>query len=67
MQAATIFETHPLNIVMSSGIERKGGGALCVQMDFMWTFEASAKSNNINHVLSHFCKILVVLKYHRCP
>ena len=50
MQAATIFETHPLNIVMSSGIERKGGGALCVQMDFMWTFEANAKCNNINHV-----------------
>ena len=24
--------------------------ALCVQMDFTWTFEANAKCNNINHV-----------------
>ena len=42
-----------------------GGGALCVQMDFTRTFEANAKCNNINHVLSHFYKFLVVLKYHR--
>ena len=28
----------------------KGGGALCVQMDFMRTFEANAKCNNINQV-----------------
>ena len=43
------------------------GGALCVQMDFTQTFEANAKCNNINHVWSHFYKILVVLKYHRRP
>ena len=30
---------------------------LCVQMDFMQTFEANAKCNNINHVWS---------QYHRC-
>ena len=40
---------------------------LCVQMDFMWTFEANAKCNNINYVWSHFYKILVVLKHHRRP
>ena len=40
------------------------GGALCVQMDLKWTFEANAKCNNINHVWSHFYQILVVLKYH---
>ena len=45
----------------------KGGGALCVQMDFTRTFEANAKCNNINHVWSHFYKFLVVLKYHRRP
>ena len=28
----------------------KGGGALCVQMDFTRTFEANAKCNNINYV-----------------
>ena len=28
----------------------RGGGALCVQMDFTRTFEANAKCNNINHV-----------------
>ena len=36
-----------------------------VQMDFTRTFQTNAKLNNINHVWSHFCKILVVLKYHR--
>ena len=41
--------------------------ALCFQMDFTRTVEANAKCNNINHVWSHFCKILVVLKYHRRP
>ena len=25
-------------------------GALCVQMDFTWTFEANVKCNNMNHV-----------------
>ena len=40
-------------------------GALCVQMDFMRTFEANTKCNNINYVWSHFYQILVVLKYHR--
>ena len=39
--------------------------ALCVQMDFTRTFETTTKCNNINHVWSHFYKILVVLKYHR--
>ena len=38
---------------------------LCVQMDFMRTFQTNSKCNNINHVWSHFYKILVVLKYHR--
>ena len=42
-------------------------GALCVQMDFMRTFETTTKCNNINHFWSHFYKILVVLKYHRHP
>ena len=27
-----------------------GGGALCVQMDFTWTFEANTKCYNINYV-----------------
>ena len=39
--------------------------SLCVQMDFTWTFQTNTKYNNINHVWSHFYKILVVLKYHR--
>ena len=34
-------------------------------MDFTRTFETTTKCNNINHVWSHFYKILVVLKYHR--
>ena len=38
---------------------------LCVQMDFTRTFQTNTKCNNINHVWSHFYKILVVLKYHR--
>ena len=29
---------------------RKGGGALCIQIDFMRTFQANAKCNNINNV-----------------
>ena len=33
----------------------------------MWTFEANAKCNNVNHVWSHFDKFLIVLKYHRRP
>ena len=37
----------------------------CVQMDFMWTFATTTKCNNINHVWSHFYKLMVVLKYHR--
>ena len=41
------------------------GGALCVQMDFMRTFEANTKCNNNKYVWSHFYQILVVLKYHR--
>jgi hypothetical protein len=40
---------------------------MCVQMDFTQTFEANTKCNNINHVWSHFYKILVVLKYRRRP
>ena len=36
-------------------------------MDFKRAFEVNAKCNNINHVWSHFYKILGVLKYHRCP
>ena len=40
-------------------------GALCVQMDFTRTFEANTMCNNMNHVWSHFYKILVVLRYHR--
>ena len=39
--------------------------ALCVQMDFMRTFEANTKCNNIKYVWSHFYQILVVLKHHR--
>ena len=45
MRAATIFETHPLNIVMSSGIERKGGGALCVEMVFTQTLISSKEKS----------------------
>ena len=41
------------------------GGALCVQMDFTWTFQTNTKCNNINSFWSHFYQILVVLKYHR--
>ena len=41
-------------------------GALCVQMDFMRTFQTNTKCNNINHVCSHFYNIFVILKYHRC-
>ena len=44
MRAATIFETHPLNIVMSSGIERKGG-ALCVEMVFTQTLISSKEKS----------------------
>ena len=40
---------------------------LCVQMNFTRTFQTTTKCNNINHVWSQFYKILVVLKYHRCP
>ena len=40
-------------------------GTLCVQMDFMRTFKTTTKCNTINHVWSHFYKILVVWKYHR--
>ena len=36
---------------------------LCIQMDFKRTFQTNTKCNNINHVWSHFCKILVLLKY----
>ena len=38
---------------------------MCVFLDFMRTFQTTTKCNNINHVWSHFYKILVVLKYHR--
>ena len=41
------------------------GLLLCVQMDFMRTFETTTMCNNKNHVWSHFYKIWVVLKYHR--
>ena len=43
--------------------DHQSKGALCVQMDFTWTFEC----NNINHVWSQYYKFLVVLKYHRRP
>ena len=46
--------------------ELEVGTALCVQMDFTWTFQITTKCNNINHVWNHFYKILVVLKYHIC-
>ena len=39
---------------------------LCVQMNFTQTFQTNTKCKNINLVWSHFCNILVVLKYHRC-
>ena len=45
--------------------DHQSKGALCVQMDFTWTFETTTKCNNINHVWSHFYNILVVLKYYR--
>ena len=56
-----ILQPHPL-----VHVDKRGTNAppLCVQMDFMRTFQTNAKCNNINHVWSHFCKILVVLKYH---
>ena len=38
---------------------------LCVQMGFKRTFQTNTKCKNINHVWSHFCNLLVVLKYHR--
>ena len=34
-------------------------------MNFMRTFGANTKCNNIHYVWSHFYQILVVLKYHR--
>ena len=40
----------------------KNDSALCVQMDFTRTFQTNTKCNNINHVWSHFYKVLVVLK-----
>ena len=49
----------------SKNIGHWGGGALCVQMDFMQTFQTNAKCKNINHVWCQFYKILVVLKYRR--
>ena len=42
-----------------------GSGALCVQIYFTRTFQTTTKCDNINHVWSHFYKLLVVLKYHR--
>ena len=32
-----------------NGTENRWGGALCVQMDFTWTFETTTKCNNKNH------------------
>ena len=43
------------------GIHKLLPPALCVQMDFTQTFQTTTKCNNINHVWSHFYKILVVL------
>ena len=28
---------------------KPGGGCMCVQMDFTWTFQTTTKCNNINH------------------
>ena len=40
------FDKGPfINYVVSFG---RGGGALCLQMDFMRTFEANTKCNNMN-------------------
>ena len=49
-----------------TGTTEQGGrqGALCIQMDFTQTFQTNDECNKINHVWSHFCKSLVVLKYH---
>ena len=53
------------SVSWDGGRFEKGGGALCVQMDFTRTFDANTKCNNINYVWSHFYQILVVLKHHR--
>ena len=44
---------NDVNILICFPIRK---GALCVQMDFTWTFEANAKCNNLNHksFLSNF-------------
>ena len=55
----------PQNIQGRRKVWMAGGGALCVQIDFTWTFQTNTMCNSINHVWSHFYKILVVLKYHR--
>ena len=39
--------------------------ALCVQIDFMRTFETTTKCNNMNNVGCHFFKSLAVLKHNR--
>ena len=41
--------------------------ALCIQIDFKWTFQTTTKCNNIKNGWSHFYNKLVVLKYHRRP
>ena len=56
----------PFLIVLSMLTLNDAEGALCVQMDITWTFEANTKWNNMKYVWSHFYQILVVLKYHRC-
>ena len=64
---ATSTETSPAVAIVNALISKTEplGPPLYVQMDFTRTFEANAKCNNMNHVWSHFYKILVVLKYHR--
>ena len=64
---STVMPISACVLGVFGGLRWKEEGALCVQMDFTRTFETTPKCNNINHVWSHFYKILVVLKYHRRP
>ena len=62
----SFYLTQPVwTLFLFKSIWTRPHTAQCVQMDFTRTFQANTKCNNINHVWSHFYKILVVLKYHR--
>ena len=63
LRTISVWENWVLEFLGSNSWDTRG--ALCVQMDFMRTFEANTKCNNNKYVWGHFYQILVVLKYHR--